>query len=140
MSQSPFEATPPPKMGGVETPPTPVSSQQIRSTLAAVKEETGVSVDCAQADRVAATLRDALLQHDGDPGNKDQIFGAMVISWCSLKVSMLLPLQGIVGPLWVQTEVLRRMVDGEIPILSAEEMLGLSNLSNLASPEAQTDC
>ena len=80
-----------------------------------------------QADRGAAMIRDGIVSMGGDPSDKELLEGAMMASWFALKITLLFPVPSLAQNLWYQTEILRRMIDGEMPIMSISDMLGLSN-------------
>ena len=120
--------TSPPVVRWIDMEAGPVSSEEIRTHLADIRDRANIELTSADADRIAAIIRDAIVRHGGDPANRDQLFGALVASWCSLKVALQTPMLPIVANIWYQAEVLRRMLDGEVPVISIAEMLGLEGL------------
>lgn len=98
----------------------------IRGDLAYFAERVNLSLSTEVADRIAASLRDGMVAKGGNPADTAYLEGALYASWCALRVAAQTPHGLTLATLWYQAEVFRRMVDGEIPVLSVEEMLGLS--------------
>lgn len=82
--------------------------------------------DADVVDRYAAALRDQMVAFDHDPADRVYLEGVYLGAVLALSVIQ----QGFCSPnialgLVHQAETLRRMLDGETPILSAEDMLHL---------------
>lgn len=96
----------------------------VRDAMAGVARNFGLEPSVDQMDRVAATLRDAFCAREVDPTDPKVLEGALFGSWVSLCQVLSVPWSGSsVTALWVQAEVLRRWLDGEMHVLSAQEML-----------------
>lgn len=96
--------------------------EAVRDTLAALGRE--IEVTSTQMDRVAAALRDAFCARAVDPTDPKVLEGALFGSWVSLCQVLSVPWSGpSVAMLWAQAEVFRRWLDGEMRVLSAQEML-----------------
>lgn len=107
-------------MSDLETSP-----EQLRDQLKQLSPALNAKITTEQADRVAAIIRDGIVSMDGDPADRRYLAGVLTGSWFALKIALLFPVPQLSQNLWIQTEVLRRMVDGEMPVVSISEMLGL---------------
>lgn len=105
-----------------------------RHLLAAIGRQIGMidDLDPGLLEQNASGTRDLLIRANLDPSDPTVLETGFV---CSLQALFYMLCNGLVvsfGPgmqiAWIQTEIFRRWIDKELPVMSVADMLGLHDL------------
>ena len=89
----------------------------IREGLVEIKDRFSLEVNDAVMDRLAAGIRDCYVANGLDPTDRSALEGTLMGLWIAMFQAP--------GTTWAEAEVVRRWLDGELPVVSIEDMLHL---------------
>ena len=113
----------------------PLSPAKARAGLVNIALTLAPADDSGAYERMAMVLRDCLVALEIDPTDRAQLAGVFAGAWLALNqlcgaIPMPLPVHQW---LYLVTEITRRWVDGELPIVSLSDMAGLPSIKPDAS-------